>query len=227
MNTKLVVLIKMSMICLLFIPGRSLKGQVNLLVGYGLGFSPSEGINKALDDHNAINDWYKLRFDDVHLTHGLFLGIRYGWPDIKALLHYRNTGIRTKAEGIPPNSNEAFERILFFRNNLIGLGLESNNRLINWGATVDYNFFRISTETNELSDSYRLQRDRFLSSHLYINIDFFGQDYLGLTLQPYVQIPWKKFDLGPLAEELEVSGNTYQHNALTFGVTLILVNGPQ
>lgn len=202
------------------------SGQLNILVGYGLAYEDAPGINSLISDHNAANSWYKVDMDEVALGHGLYLGLRYDLGGIKTVMAYRTSGKKVKAEGIPPGDTESFQRRLSFRNNVVSLGLESSFDWFNWGATVDYNFHKISSEITGINDPYDVQRDGFLSTHIYLNFSFLGSQQLGLTLQPYVQLPLSEFSLDNLSEELGVDiGKT--HQSTTYGLTVILVNGPQ
>ena len=202
------------------------SGQLNILVGYGLSYEDASGINSLISEHNAANSWYKVDMDDVALGHGLYLGLRYDMGAVKTLMAYRTSGKEVKAEGIPPGETESFQRRLSVRNNVVSLGLESSFDWFNWGATVDYNFHKISSEITGISDPYEVQDDGFLSSHVYLNFSFLGSQQLGLTLQPYVQFPLSDFSLDNLSEELNVAKGR-KHQSTTFGLTVILVNGPQ
>lgn len=200
--------------------------QINLLVGYGLNFQPSDSHDALLREHNGQNDWYKNNFDNFGLHHGLYLGVRQGWSSARLVLSYRNYGSRLEAEGIPPGADQSFRRQLYFRNNVISLGLETAFERLNFGASLDYNFLKTSAETSDYNNSYVVQKDRYLSSHFYLNIDFHGQGTMGFTLQPFVSLGWTELDLEGLSDELSTS-SVKRYTPTIFGVALILVNGPQ
>lgn len=215
------VLISALMLCIL-----PLYGQLNILVGYGLSYEDANGINSIISEHNDANTWYKVEMDEVALGHGLYLGLRYDLGSIKTTMAYRTSGKEVKAEGIPPGDTESFKRRVSVRNNVVSLGLESSFDWFNWGASIDYNFHKISSEITGISDPYDVQRDGFLSSHVYLNLSFLGSQQLGLSLQPYVQFPLSDFSLDNLSKELGTNtGKT--HRSMTYGLTIILVNGPQ
>ncbi|MDX1683945.1 MAG: hypothetical protein R3275_01850 [Saprospiraceae bacterium] len=226
-STNLAGLIQNSLLFALLFAGTVSFGQINLLVGYGLGYQPSSDLNQMIEDHNNDTEWYKDEFNELRLTHGLYLGIRYNWGPLKSVVSYRNSGVRMSAEGIPPQQSDAFRRKLFFRNNVLSIGVESNYETVDWGISLDQNFYRISAETSDLSDSYSIQKPSFFSGHLYLNINLKGYNNLGFTIQPYVQYPFTMPDLEALSEELDLTERRYDLDITTFGITLLLVNGPQ
>ena len=200
--------------------------QLNVLVGYGLGYQSSNTLNDMIDVHNADNNWYKNELAHLDLLHGLHVGIRQDWGGIKTVMSYRNIGRSLRADGLAPGSDEPFERELFFRNNMLDVGLETGFSGFNIGASLFYNMMRIKGKTSDFTSTYTVEKEAIIGTHLYLNIQFYGKGMMGMALQPYVDIPLQSVDLDHLSDELGVNG-TGDYQPMTFGITLLLVNGPQ
>lgn len=200
--------------------------QFNLLVGYGLGYDASSDINDMIRAHNELNPWYKNELSTLSLSHGLFMGVRLGKGRVRGVMLFSTANQRTEAEGIPTGSSESFSRSLHLSRSTISGGLESNFERVNWGAMLDYNFFRVKGEQSILNDRYEILSDQFLSGQLYLMIEFRGSEYMGFALRPYVQFPFGDLGLDTVSDELEVD-HGYRYNSVACGLTFVLVNGPQ
>ena len=216
-----------AVIFVLFIAGlTSLHGQFNVLVGYNVGYSEAKGINQVLESYRNSTAWNIISFDDFHLSHGLALSGRYRFENISLGLEFRTKSKDLKSEGIPPGEIDAYKRKLSFRNNSWGFLMESNYESINWGISLDYNTFRIRTTTSDISDAYDIINAPYWSTHFYMSFEVYGTDFLGIALRPFVQIPFSKVSLDDLSVELDLS-ESKKVNLLTFGLSLLLVNGPR
>lgn len=200
--------------------------QLNLLVGYDLGYYPDHSANAIFEAHNDLTDWYKTELEPLRFQHGLQLGLRYGFEHIRFTLTYRNMGLRNEAEGIPSGSNEAVTISNRFRTNNIGFAAESAFDHINYGAALEYNAVRITGTSSDLSNSFTIQSNQFWSARLYLNFEFYGDRYIGLAIQPYWSLPITDYSLAPLGEELSTS-LTPDWKASLFGCSFLMTNGPR
>jgi hypothetical protein len=226
-NLKLLCNLKKLIILTAFIFGFSpLFAQLNILVGYGVGYQSSSDIDLIIESHNEQNPWYHNDLNSVTFLHGMYFGLRQDWGTLKTTLCFRSSGQSLSADGVPPSGGDSFERELFFRNNILSLGLETSFSSINLGAAMDYNFFRIKGRTSDHTKNYIVQKDALIGTHLYLNFDFKGKGMMGLALQPYVDIAISDIGLNDLSDELGVNISG-RYEPMTYGITILLVNGPQ
>jgi hypothetical protein len=215
-----------TLMVLLLTTSSMVRAQLNFLVGYNLGIHQDHQANSLLEAHIADNPWFKTEFRSLDIQHGLHLGLRYGFTNARMGLTYRNTGIRAEAEGIPPNEEMAFRRQVFLRTNSLGLSLESANKLINPGVSLEYNLLRISGRTSQFSENYRIQENGFFSATAYINFEFGSSGNIGFIIQPYWSYGLTTFGLNELAEDLAVApGDPFRRSM--FGCAFLMSNGPR
>ena len=215
-----------SVVVLILMMSPLLKGQLNFQVGYSLGIHEDHQANSLLEAHIDDNPWFKTEFRSLDVQHGLQLGLRYGFDNVRLGLMYRNMGVRAEAEGVPPNEDQAFRRQVFMRTNTLGVSLESANKVINPGVTLEYNFLRISGRTSLFSDNYDIQENGFWSATAYINFEFGSSGYVGFIVQPYWSYGLTTFGMEDLADDLEVPpGDPFRRSM--FGCSFLMSNGPR
>ena len=116
-NLKLLCNLKKLIILTAFIFGFSpLFAQLNILVGYGVGYQSSSDIDLIIESHNEQNPWYHNDLNSVTFLHGMYFGLRQDWGTLKTTLCFRSSGQSLSADGVPPRGGDSFERELFFRN---------------------------------------------------------------------------------------------------------------
>ena len=98
-----------------------------------------------------------------------------------------------------------------------------------FGGTIDLNRLRIRSANNVNQDRYTVMRDSGLSSHFFVSLNIEGSDILSISLQPYIQIPWTKFDLAPLESDLNsgINATNFEDDFMNIGIRLIFKNGQQ
>ena len=87
------------------------------------------------------------------------------------------------------------------------MGLEFFIKRFSFEASYDWNKIRVQSEDTERTDQHIIFNSRSTSSHFYISLNVYGNDYLKIALQPYVQIPWTNFDLTNLENDLNTGVN--------------------
>lgn len=203
-----------------------MDAQLNFLVGYDLGYYPNFNANEVFEGHNQQNQWYKTPLENIGVQHGLQLGLRYAFDYFGVTATYKNTGLNTEAEGIPPGTTQSFRREISFQNNVFGLGLESHFKVFNYGASLDYQRVKIRGETSDLNNSYIIQEENIWNLRVYVQIEFTGDRYIGFAMQPYYSLPLQSFALDPLSDELGVSGDVDWKQAI-IGCSFLMTNGPR
>jgi len=72
-------------------------------------------------------------------------------------------------------------------------------------------------------------KDKGFSSHFFVSLNIEGSNILSISLQPYIHIPWTKFNLTELESELDtgVGLTDFEDGFMNYGIRLIFRNGQQ
>ena len=205
--------------------------QFNFTAGYSYGRMPSgvnnEIIQKINDNNSSLINYEKMR--EIKGLHGFHFGAQMRF-DFVALFASWNNKVQVSDFKGDDSSNESIERELFYRVNSTSVGLELFPiEKISFGGSIDINRFRIRSEDNVASDRYTIMKDKGLSSHFFVSLNISGSDLLSISLQPYIHIPWTKFNLFELESELDtgVGLTDFEDGFMNYGVRLIFRNGQQ
>ena len=210
----------------------NLLAQFNAKVGYQYSYYGS-----GTDVHNAIIDQLNTNnsntlenyqeMDRIKGFHGLLLGARYRLDAVAVNLELSTMFQRLKNEGLEPVSGETLFREHYYGIVSYSGGLEFFIKKISFGGTLDLNRLRIRAENDMRPDRHVILKENSFSSHFFIGINLNGNDVLSLAIQPYVQIPWTKFDLTGLESQLDTGADvdSYEDGFLNFGLRIIFQNG--
>ena len=220
---------RFSLIILLLALGQSISAQFNVAVGYSLGYTQAEDINNLVFDFNESfrNDTYfGDQMPELHVLHGVNIGFRWKYDFISFELAWELMN-RTR-EALGENSqDQLFQKTIFFNINSYTAGVESNFGNLGLGLAVGFRNLAIKEEiaaTNK-KRSFLEERQYFLKPSLSINL--IGNESLGLSIKPYIQIPFSTFGLDPLSQEFGLGDTGDSESLLIGGVSFIFYNGAQ
>lgn len=212
-----------------FLFSLSLSAQFNIKVGYQYLYSNPTVHNKIINQLNIQNSTLKNyeEMESLHGFHGLSFGARqrFGFVGLNAAM---NSKFRRKSyKGNDSSTNASVYRKHFYGFRSYSVGLEFFVKNISFGGSLDLNRFRIRAESNERTDRHTFFQDDNYSSTFFIATNLYGSEHLSLSIQPFVQIPFTKFDFTTLQSELNVDANldSYEEALMTFGIKIIFQNG--
>ncbi len=205
------------------------KAQLNLQVGYGLGFLNLPETEKLFTEYKLQNAWLNGSFQKMNCLNGFVVGVRQSWVGFSMGLNWKYRFADTKVEGTDPVSNLAYTKELFFNLQSYSLSLESGGGWFRLGTSLDYNSLYIKERHTGSNDKVAVSREHQWGSQFYININFPASTSCQISLQPYYFLPWEKFDLNGLKNDLQISAEpaSRKESFSHFGISLILSNGPQ
>jgi hypothetical protein len=205
------------------------KAQLNLQVGYGLGFVNLSETEKLFAAYKSQNPWLSGDFQKINYLNGFTVGLRQSWSGFAVGLNWKYRFSDTKVDGINPAGNSAFTKELFFNAQSYSFTLETGGEWFRLGTSLDYNLLYIKERHTGSSDKSAVSKEYQWGSHFYININFPASASCQISLQPYYFMPWNSFDLMELKNDLQITGEPgSNHQSLShFGISLILSNGPQ
>jgi len=207
----------------------STSAQLNIKSGYIFGRSNPTVYNALIDQLNENNsnltDYEPM--ERLKGFHGLLLGLRYRFEPAALSLDFSAKFQTRDYEGTNPTSGDSEFRTDFFAIRTISPGVEFFINRFSFGGTIDLNNFRVRSESYVRSSRHIIYRDTKLSSHFFIGYNLHGSDAITLAVQPFIQIPWSKFDLTKIDEEYQTGANLndFEDGLLNIGLRLILTNG--
>ncbi len=206
----------------------SLYAQVNVRVGYNIGYFTPSIHHKIYQQFNDDRPWLTKHFKDFQTINGLQLGVRYRIDDWIALEGtWYNQFHRQSAEGPDPATNKNFNRSSGFQLSTLGLGFENFAGPISWGASINYDAFRFNTKATG-EDRPTVFNDFGWSSHFFIAYNIEANDIMRLSIRPYAHLAWHRVDLSSFHQRINPSADipsNLEEDYSTFGLMLIIYNG--
>lgn len=207
---------------------QGLSAQLNIKVGYGLGYSPAKISNQITTDHDARMPWLEESLGEMHLLNDMQFGLRYRVGQVGIEASFVNKFKTYRSNGIDPATEQSFFRDLFFRYSSISLGFENYLGKFGYGASLDANWARFRMEVTGREDRFIVTNPFAWGSHFHLSYNIDSGDLLTISIKPYLQIPWTKFDLYELEQELNpvaAEPGGFKEDFLNFGIMLVFYNG--
>ena len=210
----------------LFTP-KVLFGQFNISTAYEIGYHQTDAFNDIIKKYNTETSFLEQEMDELRIMHGLQLGLYYNYEDLVGLfLNWKYRFNNTSSSGTDPTTMAVFSKDLFVRQNVFSLGLENNFGFIGYGATIDYLLSGVKIENNNTSKRNIFTESNYAST-FFISLNSRKTNQIRISLRPYIQIPWTKYDLHKLDMELNESTSTekIEEGQMNFGLMIVFRNG--
>lgn len=211
--------------------------QLNIKIGYGLGYTSGNGYNDLVDEFNTQNDFrIEQKLKALHLLHGVELGIRHQVDSYGFEFSWESLGGDGLAvgENTDPALPSLFERQLFYSISTLAIGVERyfGNKGIGLSGGLRKTSFKGSISGSDVKKTFVADNQYVLKAYWMLN--FRGGDIIGLSLRPYVSIPLNRFDFEqdgtyPVHDYLEISHNETTQSARLpiVGISILFYNGWQ
>lgn len=225
-------LLKFSLlIIILSTVSQGLNAQINIKVGYSIGFLQSKVSDEILKEFNTRNDWLgnEGEFGNWRSIHGLSMGLLYRSRIFGIEISYNNKLNKIEARGNDPLLNSRFEGDIQFKVNSLSAAYELYiGETLGIGASLDWTTFKASYEINNDNNVDQLIKQDGLSSHFYGIINLSGNEIISLAIKPFIQVPWVDWDFTNLDRALNPNGSSIQNHeerVINFGFSIIFYNG--
>ena len=208
----------------------SLSGQVNLRVGYNLGYLTPEKHHQILQQFNSDRPWILPGFKNFKTLNGIQLGLRYTLEDMDWLafeITWHNQYHRQSVTGIDPAPNTEFSRIAGFRYSSLGLGMENFIGQVSWGASINYDQVKHHLEGTNMN-KHTVQENFGWSSHFFLGYNVKSGPTMKIGFRPYAHISWHNINLAGLNEALNPLSDSslpIEENYSAFGLMIVFYNG--
>jgi len=110
--------------------------QVNIKVGYTLGYYNPKIVNSTISKWNDARPWLEENMKEMHISNGLQLGIRQRLGPVGLEFTWHSRFSNFDATGIDPATEQRFERDVFYRYNSYSLGFENYIGNFGYGASM-------------------------------------------------------------------------------------------
>jgi len=209
--------------------GQSLYGQFNIAVGYTMGYTPATQINNLVFNFNDSfrnGTYFGDEMPELHFLNGITIGARWKYERVSIELAWERMNRTREALG-ETNMDQLFQKTVFYNINGYTAGLESNFGNFGLGLAVGLRDFKIKEEIASTN-----KRRTFLDDTQYylkpsISVNLAGGEKMGLTIRPYLHIPFSSIQLNSLSEELELGPTSNTEAFWMGGVSFIFYNGNQ
>lgn len=217
-------------ILFIFLFGSNLSyGQLNVKSGLTVGYINPTNTNTVLEKFNREHAYLNKKFRSLNLIYGLTLGLRYRWEFVDLELSYHIKMRKVRAKGKYEDSTKNFSREVLLGINSISLGLGFHYEGFGFGGSMDLSKLIISgrNDSSKRKDKYPLVNEPFMGNHFYLSYELNGNNTLSLSIRPYIQIPWEKFNINPLHAPLEqnVAPTNTPDDFTNYGLMIIFYNG--
>jgi len=214
-------------------------GQINLKVGYTLGFYSPEVSNNILAEFDAQSSSLFDQYNSsrpLSLAFGVNLGLRYRFNSAAVELGWESLARSTSSVGIlrpgPPLASSSVTTEFNYRFNMVMISYESNFGLLGIGSTLGYNLVSIeeniqnsTVDSNLLINSPNGRDQFFIRFNLAFNIT--GNETVSFAIKPFIHIPLSEVDLSSKADLLNVQSSETKESFPAWGLSFSFYNGRQ
>jgi hypothetical protein len=204
----------------------ALFSQLNIKAGYNLSYQSLGELNEILSDHNSFRTWYEDKMGPLHIFHGYQLGVRYRLDDVGFEITYANHLNKTFASGMIEENVEATNSVNFSLNST-SIGIEHYLDDIGIGGTIDRNIFLAKAKLDTDEERLEVLREPGWSSQFYFIYSPKTRNNIGISIKPYAQVHWTKYNLSELENHLNNINIHPPERIITFGLQIIFYNGPK
>ncbi len=208
-----------------------MNAQLNVKVGYGLGFYQTGQMDKLFTDFNSAKDvelsgGLEQPLSELKAMHGIQLGLRYQLNRH----HTFELGLDNQSqskEALGENLDQSFyQQKLFFSSNQVYLSYQMIFNSVGMGIGIGSSTFKIKDNiaTSDIKKT-------LVDEHQYIlrfNLAYYfpGDSNVGFSIQPYYHLAMDDISLNGLSNELElVSNENAKASFSNFGIRFIFYNG--
>ena len=206
------------------------NGQINLKVGYSLGYSNLEQTKPIFDRFNAINPQAETQLSPVKVFNGIDLGFRY---------KFERFGIDI---GLSSMSGNAESLNVFQSNGTLGkdewkislvnyyIGLENYFGPFGYGATIGTQKLKYKTDFTSSSGKKTIYNESVLNSKFYLILEV-PSNKIAFSIRPYISTTWKPYNIYDVELAFDPQSTLpqvdFDQDIVVYGVSFLFYNGPQ
>ena len=163
--------------------------QINVKIGFNSAYSKFSVNNRIIADYNAENDFLEQGFKELHVLHGVVLGLRYKWDNLALDVSWENMSRNRDAFG-ETLTGSPFTNELFYTMNTLSAGLENHFGSFGYGAALENRQLRVKTKISGLDKKKTVLNQTAYSARFYLLFQIQQSNKVSLAFRPYVQYPF-------------------------------------
>lgn len=223
-------LLKYILCLLIFSLTNNLYGQLNLKVGYNIGYAKLDQTKSIFDRFNDINPQAEKKLSTVNIYNGIELGFRY---------RFENFGIDIGLSSMSGNS----EALNVFQNDgslgkdewklsLINysIGLENYFGNFGYGATIGTQKLKYKTDFISSDGKKTVFDQSALNSKFYLIIEV-PSNKIAFSIRPYISTSWKPYNIQDVELLFDAQSTRpefeFDQDLIVYGLSFLFYNGPQ
>ena len=218
---------------LFFLTASSLMSQLNVKVGYGIGYFQASENNDILKEYNSLNEQelggsLSKSFFNLNSMTGISLGLRLKVSSVHSL----ETGwenLSNSKEAIGETTNQTlFQQKLFYSSNQYYLMYQTHLDRYGFGMGMGYNILKIKDEIGGSDIKKEIITENQLMLRFNLAYYFTGHKNVSFSIQPYYNMALDNVPLNALRKELSLTEDqTAESTFSNFGIRFIFYNGAQ
>lgn len=213
-----------------FLIGQNSFAQFNFLIGYSYNWSSFKSINDIISAHQTLHPEYSKKIKPLHGMHGIELGFRYKFESIGLNLRWSNQ-INNNYSLTTLTSPELKEekRQYYYKNQLLGIGLEFGSGYFTLGGYMDYRWFDINGRYPDSEDKFDIIDNQNWGSTIFSQLEFPVSSRMALQFRIHYSFPWNKLDVQNFSTLLSPGNSSFssKEKLNQWGISLIFANGFQ
>ncbi len=213
-----------------------LTAQLNIKVGYSLGYALAPTNDQIISTYNVNNtndplfDDY-IEMDRLGLMNGITLGFRYT-TDVGAIeLGWEQLGKTRSSTGfsvpLPPQQPTAYPYEVSYSANMFMLTYENRFGIYGVGSTIGYNYLTIKAPARNADENATIEKGNQLFARFHVSLNITGNTAVAIALKPFFQLPLSSISLQKFADHLSVESTNIDESFRYIGLSLVFYNGPQ
>jgi len=223
-------LLKYILCLLVFSLTNTLYGQLNLKVGYNLGYSDLAQTESIFERFNDNNPQAEKKLSAVNFYNGIELGLRY---------RFDNFGIDV---GISSMSGNAEALNVFQNDGSLGkddwkisllnysLGLENYFGTFGFGATIGTQKLKYKTNFTSSDGTRTVFDESVLTSKFYLIIEV-PSNKVAFSIRPYISTTWQPYNIKDIELIFDPQStrpnSAFDQDLIVYGFSFLFYNGPQ
>ena len=195
--------------------------QINLKTGYNLSIPSPDALNQLISTYNDSRG-YATGFKNVRWLHGFEAGLR-----LKADLHAFELTYQAAYQGSRAITSILGQEItdrLQFAIHSAAIGYQVSDRIFGAGTDLQYQFYKTKFTAGENGNNFK-NIQNMLGLRFYLMFTLKGRQGVDMALKPYYVLPFKEYDISPLAQYLQLEPSDTKERWNRFGLTVLFYNG--
>ena len=205
-------------------------GQINLKVGYSIGYTNLDKTKSIFDRFNDNNLQAEKKLSPVKIFNGIDLGLRYKFQHFGIDLGLSSMSGSTDAlnvfqsDGSLGKDEWKISIINYY------LGLENYFGSFGYGVTIGTQKLKYRTDLASDSGKKVIYSESVLNSRFYLILEV-PSNKISFSIRPFISTTWKPYNIKGVELVFDPQSNLperdFDQDLIVYGLSFMFYNGPQ